>query len=78
MRTRLTIGDRSAIVTLLDNATARDFVSLLPISLNMHELLRRQRRRLSLGLSQTVASPSPSTASPTSGIGPLERSRDPL
>jgi hypothetical protein len=38
MRVRLTVGDQSAIATLADNPTARDFASLLPLTLTMHDL----------------------------------------
>ncbi|MGH9025769.1 MAG: cyclophilin-like fold protein [Acidimicrobiia bacterium] len=43
MRIRLTNGDQSATVTLLDNATARDFASLLPFTLTMHDLFGREK-----------------------------------
>jgi hypothetical protein len=43
VRIRLTIGDRSATLTLLDNATARDFASLLPVTLNIHDHLQREK-----------------------------------
>jgi hypothetical protein len=54
MRIRLTIGDAEAKGTLLDNETARDFASLLPVTLEMHDLLGREKpgrlpRRLSEG-----------------------------
>jgi hypothetical protein len=54
MRIRLTIGDTEATGTLLDNETARDFASLLPVTLDMHDLLGREKpgqlpRRLSEG-----------------------------
>jgi hypothetical protein len=54
MRIRLTIGDAEATGTLLDNETARDFASLLPVTLDMHDLLGREKpgqlpRRLSEG-----------------------------
>ena len=35
MRVRLTVGDQSATATLADNP-ARDFASLLPLTLTMH------------------------------------------
>jgi hypothetical protein len=35
MRIRLVVGDQHAIATLCDNATARDFAALLPLSLAM-------------------------------------------
>lgn len=39
MRLRLTIGDQDVAATLEDDAAARDFASLLPLTLNMHDLL---------------------------------------
>jgi len=36
MKIRLTVGEQHAIATLYDNATARDFASLLPLSLACH------------------------------------------
>ena len=38
MRVRMTLGDRSATATLADNPTARDFASLLPVTLSMSDL----------------------------------------
>lgn len=38
MQIRLTVGDRSAVATLADNPTARDFAALLPITLDMTDL----------------------------------------
>ncbi len=35
MKIRLIVGDQVATATLYDNATARDFASLLPLSLTM-------------------------------------------
>jgi len=35
MKIRLTVGEQVATATLYDNATARDFASLLPLSLTM-------------------------------------------
>lgn len=35
---RMTVGEDSATATLADNATARDFASLLPVTLNMSDL----------------------------------------
>lgn len=34
----MTVGDQSAIATLADNPTARDFASLLPLTLTMSDL----------------------------------------
>jgi hypothetical protein len=38
MQIRLTVDGRSATATLYDNATARDFAALLPLTLTMGEL----------------------------------------
>ena len=35
MKIRLTVGDQNAFATLYDNATARDFAALLPLTLTM-------------------------------------------
>ena len=43
MRIRLTIGHSAATATLLDNETARDFASLLPLTLDMHDLFGREK-----------------------------------
>jgi hypothetical protein len=43
MRIRLTIGYAAAMGTLLDNETARDFASLLPVTLDMHDLHGREK-----------------------------------
>lgn len=43
MRIRLTSGDAEATGTLLDNEIARDFASLLPVTLDMHDLLGREK-----------------------------------
>ena len=43
MRIRLTVGDQSATATLADNPTARDFASLLPVTLTMHDLFRLEK-----------------------------------
>lgn len=37
MKIRLTVGEQVATATLYDNATARDFASLLPLTLKMTE-----------------------------------------
>lgn len=42
-RIRLTVGDQVATATLLDNATARDFASLLPVTIQMHDLFGREK-----------------------------------
>ena len=38
MQIHMTVGERSASATLADNPTARDFASLLPVTLNMSDL----------------------------------------
>ncbi|MDQ3760934.1 MAG: cyclophilin-like fold protein [Actinomycetota bacterium] len=43
MRIRLSVGDAVATATLRDNATARDFASLLPLRLRMHDLFGREK-----------------------------------
>ena len=43
MRIRLTAGATVLNATLDDNATARDFASLLPLTLQMDDLLKREK-----------------------------------
>ncbi|MFI1358255.1 cyclophilin-like fold protein [Streptomyces sp. NPDC020898] len=43
MRIRLTAGETVLTATLDDNATARDFASLLPLTLRMNDLLKREK-----------------------------------
>jgi hypothetical protein len=43
MKVRLKVGDSTATATLLDNETARDFASLLPVTLDMHDLFGREK-----------------------------------
>jgi hypothetical protein len=43
MRIRLTAGETVLSATLDDNATARDFASLLPLTLQMNDLLKREK-----------------------------------
>jgi hypothetical protein len=40
---RITIGDRSIKATLADTEAARDFASLLPLTLTMNDLFRREK-----------------------------------
>jgi hypothetical protein len=42
-RVRITIGDRSIEARLADNDAARDFASLLPLTLAMNDLFRREK-----------------------------------
>jgi hypothetical protein len=39
----LTIGQRALEATLLDNATARDFASLLPLTVHMNDLFGKEK-----------------------------------
>lgn len=56
MKIRLTIGDTEATATLLDNEMARDFASLLPLTLEMHDLFDREKPgRLPRPLSERTA-----------------------
>lgn len=43
MRIRLTAGDTVLNATLDDNATARDFAALLPLTLRMNDLFQREK-----------------------------------
>jgi hypothetical protein len=43
MRIRLTAGETVLNATLDDNATARDFASLLPLTLQMNDLFKREK-----------------------------------
>lgn len=52
MRIRLSVGDAVATAALHDNATARDFASLLPLRLRMHDLYGREKAG---GLSRALA-----------------------
>ena len=42
-RVRITIGGKSIEATLADSEAARDFASLLPITLPMNDLFRREK-----------------------------------
>jgi hypothetical protein len=42
-RLRITIGNRSIQATLADSEAARDFASLLPLTLAMNDLFRREK-----------------------------------
>ncbi len=42
-RVRITIGDKSIEATLADSDAARDFASLLPLTLAMNDLFRREK-----------------------------------
>jgi hypothetical protein len=43
MRLRLTVGGASGTARLYNNATARDFASLLPVSIDLHDLGGREK-----------------------------------
>lgn len=43
MRLRFAIGDAAATATLRENETARDFASLLPLTMSMHDLFAREK-----------------------------------
>jgi hypothetical protein len=42
-RVRIIVGDMSIEATLADSDSARDFASLLPLSLSMNDLFRREK-----------------------------------
>src|SRR5438105_13872085 len=43
MKIRLKVEDKVMTATLIDSKTARDFVSLLPLTLTMNDLFRREK-----------------------------------
>jgi hypothetical protein len=43
MKINITIGGKILTATLADNATARDFVSILPLNLSMKDLFGREK-----------------------------------
>ena len=43
MKIRINIADKVVIATVADNATARDFVSALPLSVSMKDLFGREK-----------------------------------
>ena len=43
MKLNLNIGGKVVTATLADNATARDFVSMLPLSVSMNDLFGREK-----------------------------------
>jgi hypothetical protein len=43
MKIRISIADKVVIATVSDNATARDFVSVLPLSVSMKDLFGREK-----------------------------------
>ena len=60
VRVNITVGDSVLKATMLDNETARDFVSMLPMTLQMRDLYHREktgrpsRARSTGGPSQTT------------------------
>jgi hypothetical protein len=42
-RVRITIRDRVLTAWLIDNETARDFITLLPVTVTMHEFRNREK-----------------------------------
>ena len=43
MKIKISIADKVVIAPVADNATARDFVSLLPLSMSMNDLFGREK-----------------------------------
>ena len=43
IRVRITVGGKAVDATLADSVTARDFASLLPLTLAMNDLCRREK-----------------------------------
>jgi hypothetical protein len=43
MEIRLKVGDKEITATLIDSETTRDFISLLPLTLTMKDLFRREK-----------------------------------
>ena len=43
MEIRLKVGDKEITATLIDSETTRDFISLLPLTLTMNDLFRREK-----------------------------------
>jgi hypothetical protein len=43
MKIRLKIDDEVITATMIDSETARDFISLLPLTLTMNDLFRREK-----------------------------------
>jgi len=60
MKIKMTVQGRAVTATLVDNATTRDFVALLPLTLKMNDLFEREKfahlpRALSEGGKRTHA-----------------------
>jgi quercetin dioxygenase-like cupin family protein len=43
MKLRIKVGDEEIVATLVDSETTRDFVSLLPLTLTMNDLFKREK-----------------------------------
>jgi hypothetical protein len=43
MKIRLRVNDKIIMATMIDSKTTRDFISLLPLTLNMNDLFRREK-----------------------------------
>jgi len=43
MKIRISIADKVVVATVADNTTARDFVSVLPLSMSMKDLFGREK-----------------------------------
>ena len=43
MKIRISVADKVVIASVADNATARDFVSVLPLSVSMKDLFGREK-----------------------------------
>jgi len=43
MKIRLTVNGKAFTATLIDNESTRDFISLLPLTLTMDDLFRREK-----------------------------------
>ena len=43
MKLRLTVNGKAITATLIDSETTRDFASLLPLTLTMNDLFRREK-----------------------------------
>ncbi len=56
MKIRISANGKSIIATLADNSTARDFTSLLPITLTMHDLFGREK---AAGLPRAISTAGP-------------------
>jgi len=43
MKIRLTVNDKIILATMIDSKTTREFISLLPLTLSMNDLFRREK-----------------------------------